>query len=766
MSKNVAGTDAGIGRGVFTTKLQLTMQAARACFWFGAIPGLLLPLVIWFSFVTEQDFDIVKLNIVSSFVRADSHSEWRIRDGNGVRQVISAVTDDGQRYNYLTPGQVRLSLKSKWAAVGYFQLSLLLSMVCAIVGFCLVWYTMSRIGKRSQENNRVRGAQDLVPPKELSRLVCKQEKATPPKLYTLVDVAIPQKAPMAGILMLGAQGTGKSIAIHDLMLQVFAKKKKCIIYDQSGEFYKAHFRPGMDFFFNPAFEGSVPWSIFSEMRYVYDADTLAQAFLPPKGGVVHGAAAFFEDAARALFSVILKGLTEAGAQNTSDIAKAFLDMPEDQMAKITAKTVANSAIGKGSPGQKQGVISSISIYLNGIAAVGAGSWSLRDFLARDDDARFFILSTEDTKAMFAPLFRLLLAVSFAVIESKGEIVHDDRYWYFLDESHVLGDIRLDDKLATLRKFGVAIVSGIQAESQYMSSLGKERGETVLNCFNTLLTLRLNEPAMKEHAALRLDKQDIDMVSQNQALAVTEWRDGAGMARTQQERWLVMPSEIGGLGTCEGYLKLAGSLPATKVNYLSWTQPHAIFDSRVSKFNPVQQLPERDKRFLIARRHEPGTVDPFEVVANYPQEGTEPDKSGTPEPQSSAPGAGPAPVTPTAATAPNSGSSDSQPGAAPAAPRNSNSAGGKGHSLAQVVQQIPLFAAAEGQDALQDTSQDCGATQANVSAAGQTGEAKLSSDKQTDVSLQQVQQPLRDAQQNADGASRTLPLDNLYDGQSL
>lgn len=618
MAKNVAGSDAGIGRAVFTTRLQLSLQAFRMCFWFGMLPGLLLPLCIWLTAVSAQDWDVVKLSVVAQMTGSSSYSEWKIRDAQGVRRTVLAVTRDGRSYASLTPAQVRQALQSRWGAVRRFQQVLQLGLAAGTLGFALAWVWIRRIGSRSQESQRLRGAESLIEGDALSKLVVAGEPQGS-ALYRLVDVALPRIAPMAGILVQGAQGTGKSLAIHDLMQQVFARRKKCIIYDQSGEFYRAYFRPGKDVFFNPALSGSVPWSIFSEMQYVYDADTLAQAFLPPKDGVTHGPNAFFEDAARALFSVILLRLAEHGAQNTSDIAKAFFEMPDDEMQSLIEKSVASSAVGGDSKAQRQGVISSIAIYLNGIAAVEQGSWSTRDFLEREDDARLFVLGTADTRAMFAPLFRLMLAVCFAVIESTQELVHGDRYWFFLDESHTLGDIKLDEKLATLRKFGVAVVSGIQSESQYFSSMGTERGETVMNCFNTVLMLRMNEPNMMERAAKRLGKQDMELVSQNQALAVTEWRDAAGMTRTQQERWLVMPSDIGSLGVCEGFLKLAGNYPAARVCYQGWIQDSWLRRGRAHTFRPVREAPQRNPRFALQRAHAAGSVDPLEMVAKAAQE---------------------------------------------------------------------------------------------------------------------------------------------------
>lgn len=607
---NGAASDAGVGRAVFTTRFQLSMQAAIMCFWVGVVPGIVFPFLFWFVATPAQDLDIVRTSIVAALSDPEHHSKWQIRDSKGEYKFVEAVTDDGKTSRLLKPAEIRQALKSRWTPVSTFIAVVWVSFFLPFFLAWAVWFALVRLGARNLEDKRIRGAESFVSSLELDSLVRSKDKGG----YKLVKVTLPAVAPMSGILMQGAQGSGKSLAIHDLMQQAFAKKRKSIIYDQSGEFYRAYFRPGKDFFFNPACIGSVPWSIFSELKYIYDADSLAQAFLPPKGGVVHGASAFFEDAARALFSVMLLRLAKHGAINTRDIATAIFEMPEDEMTHLIEKSVASSAVGGDSKGQRQGVISSIAIYLNGIKAVQEGSWSIRDFLEADDDARFFILGTDDTRAMFAPLYRLLLASSFAMIAAKQQIVHEDRYWYFLDEVHTLGDIKLDEQLATLRKFGVCIVSGIQSESQFSSSMGKDRAETLMNCFNTVLMLRMNEPTMMERAARRLGKVEMKTVSQNQALAVTEWRDGAGMSKADHEKWLVMPSEIGGLHNCSGYLKIVGGYPAAKVDYSDWLPSKPGENCYANQFAAKQDSPPRDPGFVIHRDWEAGSVDPLQKVS--------------------------------------------------------------------------------------------------------------------------------------------------------
>ena len=360
-------------------------------------------------------------------------------------------------------------------------------------------------------------------------------------------------------------------------------------------------------FFNPSLQGSVPWSIFSELNYTYDADTLARAFLPPVSGA--GSGEFFRDAARALFSVLLVRLAERGAVNTADLAKAFFEMPTEEMDALIANSIASSSVGGDSKQQRQGVISSIAIYLNGISAVTPGRWSIRDFLNGPEDSRLFIVSTDDTKAMFDPLFRLMLATAFARIASAQQIVHEDRYWFFLDEVHTLGDIRLDEQLATMRKFGVAIVTGTQSESQFITSLGRERAETVMNCLQTSLLLRASEPSMQERIAKRLGRVEVNTVNRNQALAVNEARDGAGLNNLESEKWVVMPSDIGALKKCTGYLKLDGSLPAAWVDYRSWNVGSRAKPPRRERWAPKQALPPKSPTFQLVRgAEEKGLAD--------------------------------------------------------------------------------------------------------------------------------------------------------------
>jgi Type IV secretion-system coupling protein DNA-binding domain len=608
MSSTSGVSDASTGRIILSTRIKLATKAVSWCFFGGALPVFCLSIFIGLTSLSTRQADHYHNLIVDSIWPQSAHL-WRVRGEDSKRWVVVSTFNDKTTSAWISREQYKQQFKTEISSAHSKMWSAFwIGVALAAGSYVLMFFILRATGRFYQTDRRLRGAKDVLAAYELDDLVKKdigknsvrgQRLGRP---FRLAGVTFPWMALMQGILIVGAPGSGKSLVFHDLMQQVFQRRKrKVIIYDQSGEFFKAYYRPGKDYFFNPALIGSVPWSIFSELTYNYDTNSAAQAFLPPKDSAQAGPNGFFEDAARALFSVLLRRLAGEGRVNTADLANAFLNMQPDEMDKLIENSVASSSIGGDSKGQRQGVISSIAIYLDGMQAVKKGSWSIRNFLEEDSDARFFLLGTQDTKAMFAPMYRLILTMAFNAIAAKAEVIHRDKYWFFLDELNQLGDIRLDEVTATMRKFGVVIPGGIQSESQFESTMGKSRALTVGNCWSSILALRANEPLMREKSAKRIGKQEISQVTGNQQLATSEWRDGAALNFSNKEQWVVMPDEFGELPDCHGFIKISG-FPVAKVNYQHWLKRRFyIFSSKASTNDPIQELPQRDPDFLIENK---------------------------------------------------------------------------------------------------------------------------------------------------------------------
>ncbi|MCW3543753.1 type IV secretion system DNA-binding domain-containing protein, partial [Burkholderia cenocepacia] len=103
----------------------------------------------------------------------------------------------------------------------------------------MFWWHYGR-GKMTDE--RLRGA-SLVNGEDLKALVNAREDASP---YVIAYVPMRAKSENLHTLIAGAQGTGKSQQFFALMKQVRARGKRAIVYDPSGEFTQAFFRPGKD----------------------------------------------------------------------------------------------------------------------------------------------------------------------------------------------------------------------------------------------------------------------------------------------------------------------------------------------------------------------------------------------------------------------------------------------------------------------------------------------------------------------------------------
>lgn len=61
-------SDAGAGRALFLTRVKLTLHAVSMAMWAGALPGFLLPLVLWISSLAPHDVDLLKARVMSHVV--------------------------------------------------------------------------------------------------------------------------------------------------------------------------------------------------------------------------------------------------------------------------------------------------------------------------------------------------------------------------------------------------------------------------------------------------------------------------------------------------------------------------------------------------------------------------------------------------------------------------------------------------------------------------------------------------------------------------
>jgi type IV secretory pathway TraG/TraD family ATPase VirD4 len=242
--------------------------------------------------------------------------------------------------------------------------------------------------------------------------------------------------------------------------------------------------------------------------------------------------------------------------------------------------------------------------------MSTGQWSCRDWLEGEGD--LYLVGNE---RQFGGVKRMFLNSLVEMIAERRERVPDIRYLFVLDEYPLLGDIDVDRHLAEKRKFGIGFVLGMQSEAQAESMMGKPRAQTMFNVLGTMLVLNQSTETAQKAAEARFGKQLQLVVGESHQLAVSDQRDAITVNTQQQERPLVMAADFGILGTAQGYLKLVGNFPAARIDFSHWGKNGKV--DALTKV--VNQLPQKDPRFLIQKGSMAESDWAHGILGNYPSQ---------------------------------------------------------------------------------------------------------------------------------------------------
>lgn len=168
MARNIAATNAGVGQASVSTRIKLTIQAAKKCLLFGALPLFVAPIACWISAATPQEYDVAKLGLTRLLVDGPAHRKWRMRDERGVRRIISVEIDDGPPVQYIAAKDLPEVLGEGWKPVRDFQQVAWIALTGGALGYLGVWQLFVLKGRQQQANRRIRGAHDVVAPSVLS----------------------------------------------------------------------------------------------------------------------------------------------------------------------------------------------------------------------------------------------------------------------------------------------------------------------------------------------------------------------------------------------------------------------------------------------------------------------------------------------------------------------------------------------------------------------------------------------------------------------
>lgn len=468
------------------------------------------------------------------------------------------------------------------------QLITLLVGLAAAFAVSRYMYRGFKAESESFKDEEIRGAGSLRTAEETNKITTehntkivadlnKADMPIPP-IYHFATVVMPIGIAQRNFLITGSQGTGKTVIFKHFMSQVAALGKTIIDFDPVCEFNAVLYRENTnDVIFNPLDKRFPGWNIFGEIKRSYDYDAMATYLIPLNEEKTGGAGKFFVTAARVVFSVGLKKLrqkaiAEGREATTEDVVRLFFETPQDALAEFLKGTAAFSFV---NPEAKSSgdVLSTLTSAIYVLQYVKSGDFSLRDFIRKGGDRRIFITSKEEVHDVLQTFTAMAIQILYKAV-MNGNPVHEDKYWFFLDEVHSMGMLpALEGALTKSRKFGAVTLLGLQTQAQLTQLYGESGAKILLDNAQNFLILRVSDPATQKAYSEKLGSTEIYEISESTSHGPSDNKDASGTQTARKERTVVMPSEIKMLADCSGFLQLAGPYEVTYVEFRSLINPN-------------------------------------------------------------------------------------------------------------------------------------------------------------------------------------------------
>jgi type IV conjugative transfer system coupling protein TraD len=375
----------------------------------------------------------------------------------------------------------------------------------------------------------------------------------------LLGVPYPLGTEQEHTLTVGSPGSGKSQALHDLLESIRARGDRAVVYDPELEYTKHHFVEGTDRILNPYDARSVAWSPYNDARDLPDFEKLAACiFKEPKSGDP-----YWTRATRAVFVYAAYRLRRLYPHATlDDLLRVFFG-PMSVLTKLLQNTPAAQHLAGGSNGRTQSIQSVLAEGVGSLVhlAGNAADFSLRAWV-NDPSGRpgFLFLSAPETHmTSLRPLLSFWSELVVSALLSRIDDGERRTTWIVLDEFPSLGKVEsLASGPERLRKYGGAVVLGMQQVSQIQEIYGHEVAQTIIGQCATKLILRCQDPETAKHMAEQLGRRQTRRVDETVSYGANSLRDGVGLTPREDLELVALPDQVMNLPKFHGFIRVSNA----------------------------------------------------------------------------------------------------------------------------------------------------------------------------------------------------------------
>ncbi len=479
--------------------------------------------------------------------------------------------------------------------VNQLKQALLKSMIEALFASVMMLIVMVKwLQKRGENQSKakiIRGS-ELVDESTLQKRIKKTSRVSP---YRIGGVSLPYGSETQHIQIVGTTGSGKTVAIRDLLTTIQDRGERAIIYDKGGTYLSRFYREHQDVILNPLDTRGHSWNVWAECEDKADLEALAEAIMPmPINNTMDP---FWIKAARMIFVSTANELKNDPKRSNLMLLQYLLTADLGRIHHLLRHTESESLVSDKVQKTALNVKTVMATYLKSLLYLkdDGDIFSIRDWILNDQSNSCLFVSSDGRKH---PTIRPLISawINTATKELLSLAPDDNRrVWFILDELATLHALPfLAAVKSESRKFGGCFLLGHHGASQLRTIYGNDGAASLSNLCSTRLFLRLPEHTDAEHASRNIGTYEIEEVNESISYGANTMRDGISVSRQTKEKQLVLPTQIQVINDLQGYLRVKGEFPAAKIklNYVDYPLIHEEFIARAIDPDPLRQKVEQ------------------------------------------------------------------------------------------------------------------------------------------------------------------------------